>query len=137
MGIFDKLVDKIFDETGKVMEKAVDKIVEKTGADLSLEGIARRSQAIEYFRRVLSNNINQYEVKENTTIGGVSYIFGIYQEKRLLAVINLLDENMDDKPIYLKAKETVEKEGVAFIDFYLDMPNEEEYIIDKINSSIN
>ena len=45
----------------------------------------------------------------------------------------LVEHNRDNNRAYLGAKETAVKSNVPFINFYLHMPNERNFVISRIN----
>jgi len=147
MGLFDKIIkdaingkieDVIQKHTGIGMNNT-DRKEEKN--DYSVQKTLQNNHGKEYFAEILASEFSQYEVKENvpvSDIGGIgkAYDFGLYSNGKLVAVIPLVEHNRDHNRAYLGGREAAKKENIPFINFYLHMTNERNYVINRIKRLI-
>ena len=148
MGIFDRIIKNVVsDAIGKEIEKHIptnnnnyqDESYTNNTSPITNNQSEVHDKA--YFAGILANNFSQYEVKENVSVSeiggnGRPYDFGLYSGAKLAAVLVLTEHNRDNNRAYLGSKETAKSANIPFINFYLHMPNEKTYVIDRINKLI-
>ena len=101
----------------------------------------RGERGKDYFASILSQDFSAYDVRENVSPaelggGGKSYDFGLYQAGRLVGVVMLTPHNRDRNQAFLSARQTCQRAGIPFINFYTHMPNERGYVADRIRSML-
>lgn len=113
-----------------------------------------------YFREILAQEFGQYAVRENVPVQdlagdasaefqlyptrpqqaykaewGLPYTFVLYHADSVRGVILIgKNQNQYRKVKFLISKMYAKKMGYPFISFYMDAPNEREYVVDRIKS---
>ena len=129
MGLFNKLFAKSANMSNEVRSKKY------------TEWDTKHGEA--YFAEILETQFSQYEIREDIPVSelggtdGRDYDFGLYQNGRLVAVVILVEHNKDTNRLYRSSKDAANKAGIPFINFYLQMQNERDYVIDRIRRFIN
>jgi hypothetical protein len=90
-----------------------------------------------FFAGVLAQKFPEYEVREyvpTAELGGTGrdYDFGLYKAGQPAGMVMLVEHNRDNNAAYKNARSTAQAAGVPFINFYLHMPNEQGFIINRI-----
>jgi hypothetical protein len=116
------------DESGAVVSSA-------TTASAPADGEERKDAA--FFADVLASEFGQYVVRTNVPVSdlggtGRPYDFGLFAHGECCGVVVLVEHNRDRNRAYLGSKEAAAAEGVPFINFYLHMPNERAFVVDRI-----
>lgn len=113
----------------------------------SKNGSGRRLRNAEEFFAFVDKHFEGYEMRKNAP---VKYINPDYEDEdeevRLYDRIIYTDglpvavmytpHNRDHNRAFINAKEACEKEEIPFLNFYEHMPNEEEYVADRISEAI-
>ena len=115
-----------------------------------------------YFRQILAENFGQYSVRENVPVqelvGNVSDEFQLYATRpsqaykaewgkpydfvlcegdRVKGVVVIGKTQSQYKHVsFLIAKMYAKKMGVPFISFYMDAPNEHDYVVNRIRNYV-
>ncbi|MDR1832919.1 MAG: hypothetical protein LBQ97_09395 [Fusobacteriaceae bacterium] len=155
MGLFDKILKQklgevLSDAAGKVIEKATQmkEEIEKKNPTANTPqptrspvygGAAAERKDAAWFSRVIAESFPGYEVQANVPVAslggsGKSYDFGIYRGGSVAGVVMLTPHNRDRNRAFLGAKNAAKSAGVPFINFYLHMPNERDYVIKRIQA---
>jgi len=159
MGLFDKIIKKTLSSAvGEALENVIEKVEDKTGLDLTPDEAAKsetgRTAAStaassaasaaapvtidkDYFAKILAENFSEYEVKQDISPaslggGGRNLDFGLYKGGTLKGVVVLVEHNRDNNKAYKDAKATCASKKIPFINFYLHMPNEKDFVIYRI-----
>lgn len=116
-------------------------------------------QWMAYFREILAQEFSQYTIHENVPVQslvgdvadtftlypsrpqqvykaewGLPYSFVFFKDDRVYGVLLLAKANKNYKQVkFLVSKMYAKKMGVPFISFYMDAPNEREYVIDRVH----
>lgn len=115
-------------------------------------------EAKAYFKGILASDFAQYEIREDvpvsalggssvsdfnlytdnlrqySTTEGRAFDFGLYQSGALKAVISLGGPGSHNrKKKYLVSRMFALKAGVAYINFYTHLPNDRDYIVNRIH----
>jgi len=161
MGLLDKLLKGKLSEG---LQDAVKKVEEATGLDLTQDGkpapsaqpqaaspAVRSAQAEPsipptaidraYFAEIIAAEFPQYTVRENISpseFGGTgrNLDFGLYSGSTLAGVVVLVEHNRDNNRAYRGAKESCQRAGIPFINFYLHMPNKREFVVYRIGHMV-
>ena len=130
----------------------------------SWEDRPRRSDRewLDYFRGILTQEFGQYAVRENVPVQelagdvsadfqlyptrpqqaykaewGMPYTFVLYQADSVRGVILLGKyQNHSRRVKFLISKMYAKKMGIPFISFYMDAPNDREYVVQRIKSYV-
>lgn len=120
------------------------------------------SEWMAYFRQILAEDFGQYTVREHVPVqelvGNVSdefqlyatrprqaykaewgkpYDFVLYEGDRVKGVIVIGKYQSQYKHVsFLIAKMYAKKMGVPFVSFYMDAPNEHDYVVNRIRSYV-
>ena len=91
-----------------------------------------------YFAGILAGQFGQYQVRENIPLDefgaqGRPYDFGLYQNGALVAVVVLAGHNKTRNHPYWNSQKKAQELNIPFINFYTHMPNERDFVIDRIN----
>jgi hypothetical protein len=92
-----------------------------------------------YFAQILQAEFGAYQIAEFvpvSTLGGTGkpYDFGLSQNGRLVAAIMLTEHNRTNNAAFKGAQAACEAAGIPFINFFLHMPNERGYVVNRIKS---
>jgi hypothetical protein len=161
MGLFDRLVrnavgDALKDVVGNAVNQALG--TDQPAADATAGPAADTSQSAaqpaaqpaaageqlggaDGFRKMLAAEFPGLAVREQVPVSefggeGKPYDFALYRDGRAVAVIMLTPRNRDNNRAFKGAKEAAGTAGVAFINFYLHMPNERSYVAQRIRSFV-
>ena len=154
MGLFDKLVKGVAKE---VLEGAKDAIEKHTGIDIDgsdNETTSSNEPVItmevetwdgglhtkEDFLEIVNEEFGDYTIEtavSPTVFGGIgrAYDIAIYKGTKLEVVIALVEHNKANKA-YHDSKASAEKANVPFVNYYLHMRNEPDYVVDRIRKAI-
>jgi len=127
MGLLDKLLNTTASQTGQSAPAVSGWIRD--------DQMAHRDRT--YFASILSRDFADYEIREMVPaaeLGAVGrpYDFGMYKAGLLRAVVMLVEHNRDNNRAYLGPKEAARLAGIPFINFYLHMPNEYDFVVSRI-----
>lgn len=94
-----------------------------------------------YFADILTTEFGGYELRQNVSpaeLGGSGkpYDFVLCRGGRPVGAVMLTEHNRDRNAAFLNAKAACEQAGVPFINFYLHMPNERNYIVGRIKGMV-
>ena len=146
MGIFDFLFGK------KTAEQKA-----PVGRTFALAGMTDE-QISQYFRNILVSNFSEYELKEKVEVTGLAgdvsdsfklyktrptqeykaewgepYTFVMYKEGVAQAVVMVGDQRSHHQRVkYLISRMYAKKLGLPYINFYTNLPNEDEYVVERI-----
>jgi hypothetical protein len=153
MGLFDKVVksvvggkveDLIEQATGRRGDYPAQQTSQSTSASdrhrfVNVPVPAGNRPDHAYFAQLLQEKFAQYQIKEYVPVAelggsGKDYDFGLYEGGSLRGVIMLTEHNRDNNQAYKGAKAACQAAGLPFINFYLHMPNERGYIINRIKT---
>ena len=154
MGLFDKLVKGVAKE---VLEGAKDAIEKHTGIDIDgsdNETTSSNEPVItmeaeswdgglhtkEDFLEIVNDEFGDYTIETDvspTVLGGIGrlYDIAIYKGTKLEVVVALVEHNKANKA-YHDSKASAEKASVPFVNYYLQMRNEPNYVVDRIRKAI-
>lgn len=65
-----------------------------------------------------------------------SYSYGLYRNGSPKMMIMVTEHNRDNNRAYRYAKQACENAGVPFLNFFTHMPNEKEYVINRIKNAL-
>jgi len=147
MGLFDKILK----EVGSTIEKAVKDGLksETTTSTNESRPVVNNNESISgevhdksYFKEILNSEFNQYEIKDNVQVSelggeGRPYDFGLYQLGSIKGVIVLVEHNKTRNKPYWNSEKKAQEAKVPFINFYLHMPNERDFVIYRINKLLS
>jgi hypothetical protein len=90
-----------------------------------------------FFANILAQEFPEYTVHEfvsPATLGGSGRDcdFGLYRGGHTAGMVMLVEHNRDNNAAYRNARSTAQRAGVPFINFYLHMPNERNFVIGRI-----
>ena len=160
MGLFDKFVKGVANEVAKGAKGALGDAIEKaTGIDIdgsdsrvdnTTHSTVTSSPEVfeddglhtkEAFLEVLNNELNDYTIKTDVstaTIGGVgrTYDVGIYKGSKLVGLVALVEHNKANKA-YHDSMESAKRANIPFINFFLHMRNEKNYVVSRIKKAIS
>ena len=90
-----------------------------------------------YFREIINEMFSGYTIREDVPVAelggeGRAYDFALLNGTNFAGVIMLVEHNRDNNRAYKGAREAAEAAGVPFINFYTHMPNERDYVIERI-----
>jgi hypothetical protein len=94
-----------------------------------------------FFAGVLQQEFPGYEIRQDVPVAelggtGKPYDFGIYLAGQPRAVVMLTEHNRDNNAAYRNAKAAAAARGVPFLNFYLHMPNERDYVVNRVRSAL-
>jgi hypothetical protein len=96
-----------------------------------------------YFAALLAEQFSEYTVTEFESPasfampGSKPYNFLLYQAGKPVAAIMLTEGNRYQNQPFRDAKASAEAAGIPFINFFLRLPNERDYIINRIKTNLN
>ncbi|MDR0198079.1 MAG: hypothetical protein LBI36_07690 [Oscillospiraceae bacterium] len=98
---------------------------------------AKTAEAKAYFAQILASEFSQYQVREGVSVSelggeGRPYDFGLYQDGRLVAVVVLAEHNRTRNKPYWNSEIKARELHIPFINFYIHMPNERDFVIGRI-----
>lgn len=111
----------------------------------SKNGSGRRLRNAEEFFAFVDKHFEGYEMRKNAP---VKYINLDYEDEEvrpydriiytdgLPVAVMYTPHNRDHNRAFINAKEACEKEEIMFLNFYEHLPNEEEYVADRISEAI-
>ena len=158
MGFFDNIVKNIIggkaaDVIGDIVKETVGKVTEtthmsqndsqtsqtSTRQNFPANNFEKQRKEHPFFADVIREEFSVYQMKEYIKpeeLGGIGkpYNFGLYKNERLTATIMLTEHNRTNNAAFKNAKQACKNAGVPFINFFLHMPNERNYVIDRIKS---
>jgi hypothetical protein len=107
-----------------------------TGVETS-EGASTDEHAAAYFEEILVSEFGDFELRKNVDPSELSgsgrpYDFAFVKNDKIVAVIPLAKHNRINNAAWKDARATAERAGVAFINFHLHMPNQRDFVIDRI-----
>ena len=90
------------------------------------------------------NQFSDYEVRTeipasefNAPAGAKSYSYGLYYNGYPKALVMVLDDrNHYRKKEVILARETAEQHGIPYMNFMPHLPNEKDYIYERINKNL-
>ena len=90
-----------------------------------------------YFRAIINENFSNYTIREDVPVAelggdGRAYDFALVSGGQCCGVIMLVEHNRDNNRAYKGAREAAQAAGVPFINFYTHMPNERDFVINRI-----
>ena len=160
MGLFDKfvkgVVDKVADSASGALGDAIEKatgididgsdkkvnattepVASSTSYDSADEGLHTK----EAFLDILNAELNDCTIKADVStieIGGIgrTYDVGIYKGSKLVGLVALVEHNKANKA-YRDSMESAKKAKVPFVNFFLHMRNEKNYVVDRIKKAIS
>ncbi|MDR0849153.1 MAG: hypothetical protein LBN10_08995 [Propionibacteriaceae bacterium] len=138
------LIDKAVDAAKEVEEFAKDKVdgAEETEGtapvDSSGTPVSEPDKNAAFFATVLAEDFPQYQVRENVPVSefggdGKPYDFVLSLGGKTVGVISLVQHNRDRNKAYRNSRAAAQAAGVPFINFYLHMPNEREFVKYRIS----
>lgn len=132
------------------------KIVETVPVELMSE-----EQIMEHFRTILSKEFPDYLVKENVAVTevvgnandmfklyktrptqaykaewGRPYTFVMYRDGKIAGVVMLGGSKSYENVKFLISKMYAKKFGVPYVNFFINMPNEYGYVVNKIKEML-
>lgn len=94
-------------------------------------------------RHIITTEFSTYELRENIPVAefGLSedifYTFGMYQNGTSVLMINVYaDRNQYRLKRYRLAKEVAENRGVKHLNFFTHLPNERDYIVNRLRENL-
>lgn len=131
---------------------------ERQAAPVTQENYTSPGEAVNYFDRILADEFPQYEVRRNVPVTdlvgdandwfllyptrpmqtykaewGQPYTFVLYRGTVPAGVVMLGGGHTHDKNVkYLISRMYCKKLGIPYINFYLQMENERNYVIERI-----
>jgi hypothetical protein len=93
-----------------------------------------------WFVALVQNKLPQFQIQENVPIAnlfgaqweGKPYDIALYEGGALKGVITLVEHNKDNNNAYKNSRAAAQQAGVPFINFYLHMPNEAGFVLNRI-----
>jgi hypothetical protein len=165
MGLFDKIVkNAVGNAVGGAINDALEKAtgvdlnqdgVNGENADLGIpqqSTQAARQQSTPFdsgagtkdhafFAGLLAENFAEYQVAENAPVSqlggdGRPYDFLLSKDGKPAAAIMLTEGNRYKNQPFIKAKASAEAAGVPFLNFFLRLPNQRDYVINRIKTAL-
>ena len=143
MGVFDVLARIIGKKLKDTIENSVSGIEIRTGYGYDdgsgEEVLVRRLEEVfmtEYPDCEVHIGIEPSEIEVSTI--AKNYDYGLYRDDRPVALFNVIRNRNDYKKLaYREAKEIARRNGIPHMNFYIHLPNEKEYISNRIRNEIN
>ena len=90
-----------------------------------------------YFRAIIQEHFSNYIIREDVPVSelggtGKPYDFALINHGECCGVVMLVAHNRDNNRAYNGAKAAAKASGVPFINFYTHMPNEYNFVINRI-----
>jgi hypothetical protein len=93
-----------------------------------------------WFVALVQEKLPQFQIQENVVIAelfgaqwdGKPYDIVLYEGGAVKGVITLVEHNKDNNKAYKNSRTAAQEAGVPFINFYLQMPNETGFVLNRI-----
>ena len=150
MGLFDKIAKNLAGELGNIVKNATDTALGNNPQPAAQTAIPAQSPPTQtpvsgdnkaYFAEILASEFGEYQVRRDVPLSefggeGRPYDFGLFKDGKLAAVIVLVGKNGVRNHPYWNSEKLAASMSVPFINFYTHMPNERNFVIDRIKRFI-
>lgn len=157
MGLLKKVLrkglDKVLDGVGDEAARTVASVIRGAGGQRDdgrrepvAQSVPRRTEPQESIEQtmpeILAACFPAYEVQREVPASAFGwsvsparpYSYCLYSGGYLSAVIMLTPHNRDNNAAFRNARAACAENGIPFINFYTHMPNERQYVVERIRS---